>query len=77
MNAEMPAAVKQKRLILLTGASGYIGGRLLRTLYHRLSHHAVCLASGSEWLIEGPRMVNRHGSVRPAHYHDHGTAFMV
>ena len=35
MNAEMPAAGKQKRLILLTGASGYIGGRLLRTLHER------------------------------------------
>ena len=35
MNTEMPGAGKQKRLILLTGASGYIGGRLLRTLHER------------------------------------------
>lgn len=35
MSAAVGAAVAQRRLILLTGASGYIGGRLLRTLHEK------------------------------------------
>ncbi len=35
MTPHTPGAAKQQRLILLTGASGYIGGRLLRTLHER------------------------------------------
>ncbi len=35
MRAEIAGGADQRRLILLTGASGYIGGRLLRTLHER------------------------------------------
>lgn len=35
MRADSPGGDDRRRLILLTGASGYIGGRLLRTLHER------------------------------------------
>ncbi|MEK6639864.1 MAG: NAD(P)H-binding protein, partial [Nitrospirota bacterium] len=44
-----PAAVPEKSLILLTGASGYIGGRLLPSLEHQ-GYRLRCLARRPEIL---------------------------
>ena len=44
-----PLAVLEKSLILLTGASGYIGGRLLPSLEHQ-GYRLRCLARRPEIL---------------------------
>ena len=40
---------RDDRLILLTGATGYVGGRLLRVLEHQ-GHRVRCLARRPEFL---------------------------
>ena len=44
-----PAAIPEKSLILLTGASGYVGGRLLRSLEDK-GYRVRCLARRPEVL---------------------------
>ena len=44
-----PAAISEKSLILLTGASGYIGGRLLRSLEYQ-GYRLRCVARHPEVL---------------------------
>jgi nucleoside-diphosphate-sugar epimerase len=47
--SETPTMVGGKPLILLTGATGYIGGRLLKAL-EQAGHHVRCLARRPEFL---------------------------
>jgi len=47
--ADASTMVRGKPLILLTGASAYVGGRLLKAL-EQAGHHVRCLARRPEFL---------------------------
>jgi uncharacterized protein YbjT (DUF2867 family) len=47
--SEASTVVRGKPLILLTGATGYVGGRLLKVL-EQAGHHVRCLARRPQFL---------------------------
>jgi len=64
MPTSIDATAPPGRLVLLTGASGYVGGRLLRHL-ERAGWHVRCLARRPEFLVPrvGPRTDVVQGDV--------------
>ena len=52
-----PAAIPEKSLILLTGASGYIGGRLVPSLENH-GYRLRCVARRPEFLQAEGRSIN-------------------